>query len=831
MFDALLQDVRYGLRMLAKTPAFTAVAVLSLALGIGSTTAIFSIVDTVMLRSMPVADPDRLVVMNWVSPEFSVSVSGYRMRDEVTKETYSGSFSLSVVQRLQADRSVLSHAFAFYNMGSSNFVADDFPESLSAQLVSGNYFPGLGMRAVAGRLLAPDDDRAGAPLKLVISEALWQRRFGGHASAVGKVVRLNGQMFTIAGVAPKGFHGTIDYAASPDVFLPLAHQALVEDRPRKDGNDETWWLGLMGRLQPGVSIEQARAGLDVQFRQAIADVTQKTEPANIPRLRVLPGAQGQFEFRRRNAQSLQLFLGAAGLVLVIACVNAANLLLARAASRQREVAVRLAIGSNRTRLVRQLLTESAMLALAGGALGVFLAVWCKDLLRNWLPLRNVPAEMAMPMDWRVLVFAALVCSVTTLIFGLVPALQTTRVEVISALRDGTRQQTGRRSLLSRSLVAVQVGLSVVVLLGAGLFLRTLDAVENIPVGFNPRNLVLFTVNAMRDTTDRERAIRIYEDVRQRVEAIPSVESLGLSDRTLLGGNMSNTLIRVDGKEFTGDLHWVFVQHIGGHFLETMQIPLRLGRVTSMEDTQIGPRVVVVNEAFVQAYLTGQHPLGKQVEIGREMREIVGVVANAKYASLKAGDVPVAYIPYAQRLNSLRAMTFALRTRSDASTLAASIRDAVRGVNPNLPVYALQTQSATIEAAMENERRFAWLSTFFGAIALVLTVIGLYGVMSYAVAERTREIGVRMALGAQPSSVLGMVLRQGLRVAFIGLVLGLAGALAAQKLLTSFLFGVTGTDPVTFAAIAALLALVAGGACLIPARRAARVDPLVALRYE
>ncbi len=831
MWEDLRQDLRYGFRIMSKSPGLAAISVLSLALGIGSTTAIFAILDAVLLRSLPVVQPEQLVVMNWTSPDFRVSVSGYRMRNDVTKESYSASFSKPVFDRLRGENTALSRIFAFYNLGSCNFVADDLPESLPAQLVSGEYFSGLGMRPVAGRLLAPEDDRIGAPRALVVSERLWERRFGAQTSAIGKMVTLNGQSFTIAGVAPRGFHGTVDYAASPDVFIPIAHQSVVEDRPRKDSNDETWWMGVMGRLRPGVSIEQARAALDVQFRQAIADVTEKIEARNIPRLRLLPGAQGQFEFRRRNARSLQVFLGAAALVLLIACANAANLLMARAESRQREVAVRLAIGSSRARLVRQLLTESALVAVAAGLLGMVLAVWCKDLLRNWIPLSNVPAEMAMPVDWRVAGFALAVCAFTTLVFGLFPALQTARVQVISALRDGTRQQTGRRSLLSRSLVAVQVGLSVIVLVGAGLFLRTLDAVERVPLGFNPRNLVLFTVNAMRETKDPERAARMYDDLRQRLELAPGVESVALSDRALLSGNMSNTLIRVDGRDFSGDLQYVFVVHVGGRYQETMQIPLRLGRATTPGDNESSRRVVLVNESFVKAYLPGEQPVGRQVEIGRALREIIGVVSDAKYARLRGAAVPVAYIPFRQRLSSLQAATFALRTGADANSLATSIRDAVRAVHPNLPVYAMRTQQETIERAMEDERRFAWLSTFFGGVALVLAVIGLYGVMSYAVAQRTREIGVRMALGAQPASVLRMVLRQGMRVATVGLVLGLAGALTAQRLLTTWLYGVTGTDPLTFALIPALLLAVALGACLLPARRAARIDPLVALRYE
>lgn len=831
MLENFRQDVRFGARMLVKTPAFTAVAALSLALGIGATTAMFSIVNAVMLRSMPVVEPERLVVLNWTSPEFRISVSGYRMQDPVTKETYSGSFSMPAFERLRADRSVLSHTFAFYSLGDSNFVADDVPEAVPAQLVTGEYFTGLGIRSVAGRLLLPDDDRADAHPAVVISEALWQRRFGAEASAVGKAVKFNGQPFTIVGVVPREFHGTTDWPGKADVFLPAAFQARVEDRPRPRDNRETWWLGVMGRLAPGIGIEQARAALDVQFKQAIGDVTATIEPGKIPRLKLLPGAQGQTEFRRRNAQSLQLFLGAAVLVLTIACANAANLLLARAESRQREIAVRMAIGSARSRLVRQLLTESAILALASGSAGVLLAIWGKEALREWLPLRYVPAEMALSMDWSVLGFALAACAATTLVFGLLPALQATRVDVVSALRDGTRHQTSRRSILSRSLVAVQVALSVVVLVAAGLFLRTLEAVEKIPLGFNPQKVVLFTVNAVRETGDRDRAERIYREVRERLELIPGIDSVGHSDVALLGGTMSNTLIRIDGREFTGDLKWVSTLHVGGRFFETMQIPLRLGRVTSVRDDAAAPRVMVVNEAFANAYLPGQQPVGKQVEIARELREIVGVVGDAKYARLKIAGEPVVYIPFQQRLNSLHAMTFELRTRTDAGALALPIRDAVRAVNPNLPVYALRTQQETIERAMQNERRFALLSTFFGVIALLLTVIGLYGVMSYAVAQRTREIGVRMALGAPPSGVLGMVLRQGMRVALAGLMLGLAGALAAQRLLKSLLFGVTGTDPLTFASTATLLIVVAACACAIPARRAARVDPLVALRHE
>src|SRR5262245_25672546 len=865
MMQTLLQDLRYGARMLLKQKGLTAIAALSLALGIGANTALFSVVDAMLLKMLPVREPERLALFGARSPrDFSPgSYTGNSSRDAVTGERIMTSFPYQSFARFREQPGALSEVFAFGGV-SLNVNADGQADLASGNAVSGNYYAGLGVRAMIGRTITDEDDKASANPVAVLSYRYWQRRFSGDASIVGKQINLNNIAFTVIGVTPPGFDGTGQAGWTQDVMIPIAWEPQIyTDRERSNMNGAgVWWLRIMGRLKPGATIEQARVQLEGVFRQSVVEhrTARQTqaqaqggnpikalEPKDFPRLTMESGGQGEMNTRQFYAPSLYMLLGVVGLVLLIACANVANLLLARAAARRKEVGVRLALGAGRWRLIRQLLTESVMLAGFGGTLGILFALWIKDGLlavSDWGPRALEPK-----LDLRVLGFTLALSLLTGIIFGIVPAWRATKVDLAPALKDSARgSSSASRSLLSRGLVVTQVALSLLLLVGAGLFVRTLLNLQRVEPGFNTRNLLLFGVQPGLIGYKEEKLAQLYQQMFDRIEAVPGVLGVTISRMPLLaqGSSSSSVFLREalsaapdsEGRiKSSGD---GYRHEVRENFFEVMEIPLLAGRGFKPQDDAKAPKVAIVNQTFANRYFPNEHPIGKRFTFDTKKPdeiEIVGLVKDAKYTRQRDEIPPTVYSPWRQELRSMSGVTFEARTAGDPNAVIAAIRQAVREVDGNLPLNNIKTQIVQADETLRMERLFAKLVSLFGLLAQQLASIGLYGVMAYSVSQRTNEIGIRMALGASQNDVLKMVLRQGMALTLIGVALGLSGAYVLTKYLESkmnlsnMLYGVKVSDPLTYGVIAVLLTLVALVACFIPAQRATKVDPMVALRYE
>ena len=863
----LLQDLRYGFRMLFKQKGLTAVALLSLALGIGANTALFSIVDAMLLKMLPVKEPERLVLFKSVAPrEFSVgSYNGSSNTDPDTGQRTMTSFAYQTYQRLREQPGPMSDIFAFGNVGLS-VNADGEADVASGQAVSGNYYSALGVQPAAGRLLTDDDDKAGAPPVAVLSHRYWQKRFGGNASVVGKQININNLAFTVVGVSAKGFDGTMGVGTSQDVTIPVALEPqLYIDKERSNMNGAgTWWLRIMGRLKPGVTAEQAQAQLENTFHQSVLEhrIARQTaakakggsaisdlDPKQYPRLFADPGGQGEMFRRKYYAPSLYLLLGVVGLVLLIACANVANLLLSRAAGRQKEIGLRLALGASRWRLIRQLLTESMLLSVLGGLLGIIFAIWIKDgLLAVSLWGGRGMSALEPRLDWRVLGFTLALALLTGIIFGLAPAWRATRVDLTPSLKDSGRTSSAiHRSLLSRGLVVIQVALSLLLLVGAGLFVRTLLNLQHVDPGFNTENLLLFEVQPSLIGYKDEKLRQIYTQMSERIETVPGVKTVTFTRLALLSQSSSSSSVFLrEALSATPDSEGRITPSGEGYrhtvrenFFEVMGIPLLYGRTFGPHDDANAPKVVVVNQTFANKFFPDQNAIGKRFTFDTakpDELEIVGICKDAKYTRQRDEVPPTVYNSYRQD-RPMGFAVFEVRTAVDPSQTIASIRNVVREIEPNLPVMNVKTQVEQADETLRMERLFAKLLTLFALLAQQLAAIGLFGVLAYTVSQRTHEIGIRMALGADRANVLRMIVRQGMTLAVLGVILGLVGAYVLTKYLESWislskmLFGVKISDPLTYGVIAVLLTIVALIACYIPARRATEVDPLVALRYE
>ena len=863
----LLQDLRYGFRMLLKQKGLTSVALLSLALGIGANTALFSIVDAMLLKMLPVKEPDRLVLFRSVAPqEFSVgSYNGNSNKDQQSNLVNRTSFAYQSYQRLREQQGPMSDIFAFGNV-QLNVIADGQADIASGQAVSGNYFAGLGVQPAVGRLFTDEDDKAGAGPIAVLSHRYWQKRFGGDAAIVGKQINLNNVPFTVVGVSAQGFDGTMGVGTSQDVSIPLALEPQLyadKDRSYLSGAG-VWWLRVMGRLRPGVTREQAQAQLDNAFLQSVLEhraarqAASKSrggntigdlDPKQYPHLVADPGGQGEMYRRRYYAPSLYLLLGVVGLVLLIACANVANLLLSRSAGRQKEIGLRLALGASRRRLVRQLLTESVLLSILGGFLGIIFAIWIKDgLIAVTLWGGQGMRSLEPRLDWRVLGFTLALSLLTGIVFGLAPAWRSTRLDLTPSLKDSGRGSSAvHRSLLSRGLVVVQVALSLLLLVGAGLFVRTLLNLQHVDPGFNTQNLLLFDVEPSLIGYKDDKLRQIYGQISERLEAVPGVQGVTFSRMPLLSQSSSSSSVFLrEALNATPDSEGRIPPSGDGYrhvvrenFLQAMGIPLLAGRTFGPQDNTNSPKVVVVNQTFASKYFPNESAVGKRFTFDNKKPddlEIVGVCKDAKYTSQRDDIPPTVYQSYRQERPQSGA-TFEVRTTGDPSSTIASVRTVVREIEPNLPVMNVKSQVEQADETLRMERLFAKLLTLFALLAQQLAAIGLFGVLAYTVSQRTHEIGIRMALGADRASVLRMIVKQGMTLAVLGVILGLLGAYVLTKYLESWiglskmLFGVKVSDPLTYGLIAVLLTVVALIACYIPARRATKVDPLVALRYE
>jgi predicted permease len=845
MIETALQDLRYGVRMLAKSPGFTAVAVLSLALGIGANTAIFTLIDAVLLKMLPVRNPQELVLLRWSVPS-GIPVGSHRVDGNTWDENgrnLGTSFSYPAFQQIRARNRAFTDVFAFTGLGDHvNVISKGEAGLARGQTVSSNYFSALGVQPTTGRMFVETDDRVGAPPVCVISDGYWKRRFGRDNSIAGKAISIAGVPFTIVGVTPPEFFG-VQPGSAIDVWVPLSIKPLVAPVSDKKFSDfastDYWWVLIMGRLKPGVSERQAAAGLDVIFKQSATPDVASPDKRILASLELTPASHGLDQLRRQFSRPLFILMGIVGLVLLIACANVANLLLARAKSRQKEIGVRLSLGASRGRLIRQLLTESALLASLGGALGLALAYWGSGLLITFISPANNKLSLNLSPDFRVLGFAAAMCLLTGLLFGLAPAWRATRVELTPALKQSTSGlSAGRLRLgLAKTLVIAQAALSLVLLFGAGLFVRTLVNLKNLDTGFDKDNLLLFGINPTTAGYKGPALNDFYARVQQRVAALPGVVSATASLHLLLSGSMRGNSIWVSGyNPKPGEELSVRVVPAGSNFFETMKIPLLRGRDFNERDNESAPKIAVVNQTLVKRYFANRDPIGQRIGWDRESpaMEIVGVAKDAKYDSLRRDAAPTIYHPFRQA-NNLNWMHYEVRTAGDPKTFIPDVRSAVAALDRNVPLFDLKTQTEQVDELLLRERLFAKLSSFFGLLALLLACVGLYGIMSYAVVRRTSEIGIRMALGARRADILGMVLQETLVLVTIGIALGIPASLMAARFAASvfsgLLYGLKATDVTTVVIAAVLLMAVAAFAGFLPARRASLVEPTVALRYE
>ena len=831
-----IHDLGYGFRLLRKNPGFAAVAILSLGLGIGANTAIYSFMESILLRSLPVADPASLVVLNWHSRpprdgskewvHVMQSVSGSSW-DGDKGEMVSGMFPYGAFEALRDENPVFSTLFGYFNGRNRNLAINGQAASASAEYVTGEYFRGLAVLPAAGRLIDPEDDRPGAAPVAVISFGTSQRRFGGAANAIGQPIFVDNVPFTVVGVAPPEFFG-VDPSAAPDVYLPL-HTNLLVDGTRANGmysDGNYYWIEMMGRLRPGVSMAQAQAALAPRFHRWV-DTTAKTdsERAKLPALTLNPGAAGLGSLRRKYSKPLYVLLAMVGLILAIACANTANLLLARAAARRREMAVRLSLGAGRFRVVRQLLTESVMLASLGGALGVLFAIWGIRSLTFLLANGQENFTLHASLNWNVLGVTAALSVVCGLLFGLAPAIQSTRPDVMPDLKNG--RPGGPRRRAHHVLVVAQIAISLVIMVAAGLFVRTLDKLHSVQLGYARENILLFSLNARQAGYRGPQIATFYADLRRRFESIPGVSSATHSQTSIIRAGHSRGTMKVGAVTIEGTRVLV----AGPRFLTTMQIPILLGREIDDRDQAASTPVAVISERLARTYFGDDNPVGRRITFVSEKRdlEIIGVSANLQYGGLKEESPMTVFVASSQIIPD--GMTYALRTAGDPMRYVSSVREIVREADSRIPVTNVVTQAVEIDRTISQEVTFAKLCTGFAVLALLIACVGLYGTMSYSVERQVSEIGIRMALGAQRRAVVWMVLRRVLLLAAVGIAISVPAALSASQLVKSFLFETQPNDPGTLVLAGAVLVSAAILAGYAPARRASRIDPLAALRHE
>ena len=834
------QDLRYALRMLAKSPGFAAVAILTLALGIGANAAIFQLIDAVRLRTLPVQDPNTLAIIHlntnhWGSGNFTGSYSEF-------------TFPLwqEVQKRQQAFSSIAAWGGTQLNLAKGGEV-----DNAQAIWISGHFFQVLGVQPMLGRLISPTDDpedeQAGCSGAVDISYAFWQRRYGGDASVIGKTLTLEGHPFPIVGVTPPYFFG-VSVGDRFDLAVPICAEPLIDTQyshitgPR---SRETWWLALLGRLKPGWTLARAGAQLESTAPAALHETVPPQYDAEgvkhylAYKLETRPAATGFSNMRQDASDPLYLLLGLSGLVLLIACANLANLLLARASAREREVAVRLAMGASRARLIRQLLSESALLAVAGAVGGGFVAAALSQALIAFVSTPDNPVFLDMPTDWRVLGFAAALAILTTLLFGLAPALRAGKVEPGSVLKTGGRGMTAGREhfRLQRILVASQVALSVVLLAGALLFARSLQNLMTRNPGFQQNGVLVTNLDTSPLKLSLAQGPSLEQNLLEHIRALPGVAAAAISERSPVSGSSSNDWVLDAKGDHPNGASWE--DYISPGYFETMEMPLIAGRDFTIDDSATSPKVAIVNQTFVQKFLGGtMHPIGTQIRVwappGKPARyyQVVGLVKDSVYEDMHAPMVPVMYFARAEsdepQLFSFSC--FLVRSRGVFAGLLNSVKDEIAGANPeiNIQFQLLRTQ---IHDSLLQDEEMATLCGFFGGLALLLAALGLYGVLSYTVAQRTNEIGIRMALGSQRSGVIGLILGEVAVLVAIGLAVGVGLTLAGSKAASSMLFGLKPRDPLTLVLTVLILAAIGFGASYLPARRASRLDPMTALRYE
>src|SRR5688572_3657711 len=811
------KDIRYAIRSLLKRPGFVAVAVITLALGIGANTAIFSLVNTVLLRSLPVERPGEIVSVAMRGKDDSMSAFSYpNYRDFRDRNDVLAGLSVYRFVPLSLSR------------GGNN-------ERIWGFEVSGNYFDVLGVKAIKGRTFLPEEDKT--PLShpvAVLSYSAWQTRFGGDPDLVGKDVLLNNHQFKVIGIAPEGFKGT-EMVYTPEIWLPAAMMEWVEPGATWLENRNTRNFFANGRLKPGVNARQAEASLNLLALQLAKEYPDTNEGQSI---KIVPPGFLLPELRGAVVSFTWILMGAVALVLLVTCTNLAGLMLARATDRRREIAIRLAMGANRLRLIRQLLTESVLLSFVGGLAGVLLAAWIIDVLLAFKPPIDFPLALDVNIDWRVLLFSLAVSLLAGTIFGLAPALQATRLGLSQALRETSAQGGAVKTRLRSVLVVAQIAISLIVLIAAGLVVRTLQQLQTMNPGFDPQNALMMSFDLGLQGYDEQRGQQFYRQLSERVQTLPGVKSATVSTYIPLSLNFNSRNIFVEGQPAARGENVPLAMNAsaGPRYFETMRTPLVQGREFTDHDQTKTEAVAVVNETFVRRLLphvsSSSEAIGKRISFNSPtgpFMSIVGVARDGKYFNITEDPRPFIWTPLAQDYWSNGILT--VRTEGNPESLFAAVRKEVQSLDPNLPLFDVKTLTEHMQFALFPARIAAMVLGVFGLVALLLSAIGIYGITSYTVAQRTHEIGIRLALGAQLSDVLKLVLSHGLKLTIIGAAIGLLGAYVATRAITSVLYGVTATDPLTFVFVSVLLIGVALIASYVPSRRATKVDPMVALRNE
>jgi len=810
---SIFKDIQYGVRSLLKRPSYTAIALITLALGIGANTAIFSLVNTVLLRPLPVPHPEQLAEVYGTLHKGA----DYTIQSYLNYKDY-------------RDR---NHAFSglmAYRFAPMSISHDNHNERVWGFLVSGNYFDVLQVTPFRGRYFAKEEDQTpGSQAVAVITYACWQKRFAASEKIIGQPLRINGHVFTVIGVTPEGFRGT-EIAYAPDVFVPtmMAHEIEPGSTWLESRGDDN--LFVVGRLKPGVTAAQAETDLSAITLQLGKEYPHDNEGRGV---RLLTPGLFIPDIRNSVISFSSVLMGVVGLVLLLACVNLANLLLARATERRKELAIRLAMGASRTRVIRQLITESILLSLAGGAGGLFLAAWINALVSSIKLPTDIALVIDLRLDWRVMLFALAISLITGVLFGLLPALQASRPDLIPALKDEKSMAGFRRSRLRNALVVVQVALSLVLLVCAGLVVRSLQAAQRMRPGFNPQNAVALSFDVGLQGYPEEKGRAFERQLLERTQTLPGIRSVALVSTLPLSLDYSYSSIYVEGQPATStvDLPVAVPNDVSPDYFRTMEIPLR-GRDFSDREDKVESRVAIVNETFARKMFPGRDAIGGRFNFNgpdQPYWEIIGVAGDGKYNTLGEDPKPALYRPLLRDYSTNA--TLVARTTGDSQAAIAALRAELQRLDPTLPVYNVKTLSDHMSLPLFPFRLAAIVLGSFGVLAITLAAIGIYGVMSYVVAGRTREVGLRVALGAARSDVLLLIMRQGMSLAAIGLAIGLVIALGAAQLIAKLLFGVNPIDVATFSGVALLLAAVAALACYLPARRATKVDPLVALHYE
>ncbi|MEZ5319866.1 MAG: ABC transporter permease [Vicinamibacterales bacterium] len=849
---SLIKDLRHALRALARTRGWTAVVLLSLALGIGANTALFTAVNGLMLATVPVPDPESLVRVHWVGQNDMVrSSSSYGFAGTLGERSIRPTISYPMFDALRQANQTLTDLAAGAPMGSLNIILNGEAELASAYQASGAWFRLLGVPAAVGRVFGEADDRPDQSPVAVLSYGYWQRRFGGDEGVIGREISMSGVPVTIVGVTPRSFGSVSRLGDSgPDVIVPLAFDqrfnppravpAGESPEPPRMSQPTYWWLEVIGRLKPGETIARVQANLGSVFQaearagmaQYVSSLTEAERNLSynrrrgdaVPDLLVRPAAHGFYDVNPQMQRSAGYLAVVVVIVLLIVCANVANLLLSRATTREREVAVRLSLGATRPRLIRQLLTESLLLSCAGGALGILIGYWSKQLL---------PFGQDAPLDWRVFGFVAGVSVLTGIVFGLAPAFRATGVDLSGAMKESGRSVTSARTWLSQGLLVLQVAMSLVLLIGAGLFLRTIDNLRAVDVGFDAKNLLTFGVNPSLNHYDETRSALLFQQTLDRMAAVPGVRSAALAQVLPLSGSTWTSSIFRQGQTSDEPAEGnMYMMMVSPSFFSTMGIPIELGRGFTDRDGKDAPKVVVLNEAAARKLFPDGNVLGGRLGNSLEKAgayEVIGVVRDTKYASLRDPGPPTMYQATLQQPQ--RSLQVILRTAGDPLAMTTAVRTAMRDVDPTLPIRDFTSATEQIEQRFSQERLFARAWSLFGGLALLLACIGLFGLMSYNVARRTNEIGIRMALGAPRGRVVRMVMRESLTLVAIGIALGFGASVWAGRFVETVLFGLTPMDGPTVTAAIGLVVLVSALAGFVPARRASRVDPMVALHTQ